>query len=56
VLTKVQLLTLAQTAQRMGMSRGAAYRSVTGRGVTWVQWNNAWMTARLAERVFGEAA
>lgn len=51
-LTNLQLLTLAQTAQRLGISRGSAFREVRGRGVTRARWIEVWAQARDVERLF----
>lgn len=52
MLTNLQLLTLAQTAQRQGVSRGAAWRAVRSHGVTRERWARVWKTAREVEHAF----
>lgn len=51
-MTNLELLTLAQTAQRLGLSRGGSFKAIKGGGVTRARWAEIWAEARDVERLF----
>lgn len=51
MLSKIELITLAQTAQRLGASRAYAYKAVREH-CTRAAWREAWQAAQGLERAF----